>query len=282
MDRKNSDLLVNETIGIIGAGHLGRTFAETLIEHGFPKERLMLSYGGRLSTFESMKKAGLIGNIADNTEICHRSTVIFIAIKPQSLKELKNLPFTGDSLVVSCMAGISSVSLEETLDINVFRIMPSGPDTIKEKKGIVAVYPQNKLLKEVLSFMGLRIHELQNEEMMHIFTVGVCLPAVLLIANKRGRSIELEHAVEAIEKKYADFREIFIWAENVLPDFDSDKEQTMYVERMCTKGGITEAIVDSLNSGSTVPDALRKGIAKSKEISTFARLSLSNYSKNND
>jgi pyrroline-5-carboxylate reductase len=274
MDWKTSALLVNETIGIIGAGHLGRTLAETLIEQGFPKEKLMLSYGGRLSTFESIRKAGLIRNITDNKEICHRSTVIFIAIKPQSLKELKNLPFTGDSLVVSCMAGISLASLYEALGMNALRIMPSGPDTIKEKRGIVAVYPKNEILKEIMSFMGLRAHELQNEEMMHTFTVGVCLPAAILIANKRG--LNIGHAVEVIEKEYTDFREIYIWAENVLPDFDSDKEQTKYIESMCTKGGITETIVDSLNSGSTVLDALRKGIAKSKEISTFARLSLSN------
>jgi pyrroline-5-carboxylate reductase len=36
---------------------------------------------------------------------------------------------------------------------------------------------------------------------------------------------------------------------------------------MSTKGGITEEIVDSLNSGDSFLDALRKGIARSKEIS---------------
>jgi pyrroline-5-carboxylate reductase len=47
--RRNEGLF-DEKIGIIGAGVLGRTLAETLIEHGSPKERLMISYGGRLST----------------------------------------------------------------------------------------------------------------------------------------------------------------------------------------------------------------------------------------
>ena len=262
--------LVNETIGIIGAGYLGKTFAETFIERGFPKERLMISYGGKSSTLESITKAGLIENIADNKEICRKSTIIFIAVKPQALKELKNLPFTGNSLVVSCMAGISSASLEEALGIEVFRIMPSGPDTIKEKKGIVAVYPQNYILTEILSFIGLKVHELQDEEMMHIFTVGVCLPAALLIANKK--KLNTNYAIESIEKEYADFREIYIWAGNVLPAFDSDHEEEKYIEHMYTQGGITEAIVNSLNSGDTFLEALRKGIARSKEISTFARL----------
>jgi pyrroline-5-carboxylate reductase len=272
---RNNDHPVNETIGIIGAGHLGRTLAETFVEHGFPKERLMISYGGKLSTLESIKKAGLGGNVADNVEICQKSTVMFIALKPQSLKELKNLPFTSNSLIVSCMAGISLASLKATLGVDVFRIMTSGPNTIKEKKGIAAVYPQNDFLTDILSFIGLKAQKLQNEEIMHVFTVGVCLPAAILIANKRGLNVELESAVEVIEKEYAGFMDIFIWAENVLPDFDSNKEQTKYIDNMCTRGGITEEIVNSLNSGSTVMDALRKGIAKSEEISSFARLALS-------
>jgi pyrroline-5-carboxylate reductase len=41
---------------------------------------------------------------------------------------------------------------------------------------------------------------------------------------------------------------------------------------MCTKGGITEEIVNSLNSGNTVLDALRKGITKSEKISSLPDL----------
>jgi hypothetical protein len=36
---------------------------------------------------------------------------------------------------------------------------------------------------------------------------------------------------------------------------------------MCTKGGITEAIVQSLYSGSSLLEALEDGIKRSKEIS---------------
>lgn len=271
---------VNETIGIIGAGNLGKTLAQVLIDCGFPKEKLMISYGGKVSTFESIKGAGLIENIANNKEICQKSTVIFITVKPQALRGLENLPFTGNSLVVSCMAGVSRASLKETLNTDVFRIMPSGPDTIKGKKGIVAVYPQNSILKDILSFIGLQVYELQDEEKMHIFTVGVCLPAALLIANKKG--LDIDHAIKIIENEYADFRDIYTWAKNVLPSFNSENQEEKYIEHMSTKGGITEAIVGSLNSGGNSGDpfldALRKGIERSKEISVFVRFPLSDIS----
>jgi hypothetical protein len=70
----------------------------------------------------------------------------------------------------------------------------------KRKKRIAAVYPQNDFLTDILSFIGLKAHKLQNEEMMHVFPVGVYLPAAILIANKRGLNLELESAVEVIKK----------------------------------------------------------------------------------
>lgn len=259
------DFVANETIGIIGCGHLGRTLAREIIGHGFPKEKLIISYGGSASTLERIKRARLLENIRDNAEICRRSTIIFIAVRPQAIEELQKLSFPRNALVISCMAGVSSASLKRALGIDVFRIMPSGPDTIKEGKGIVAVYPHNNILIDTLSHMGLKVYELPEEEIMHIFTVGVCLPAALLVAAKKG--LDAGQAAKTIEKEYPDFAEIYRWARDVLPDFDSDEEKEKYIGRMSTKGGITEAIVDILSSGSTFLTALRSGVARSKEIS---------------
>lgn len=264
--------LANCTVGIIGCGHLGRTLAKELINHGLPKEKLMISYGGSASTLESIKQAGLLRNISDNEEICRRSNIIFIAVRPQAIEELKKISFSGNAnaLVISCMAGISSASLKNALGIEVLRIMPSGPDTIKEGKGIVAVYPHNDTLMNILSCLGLRAHELRDEEMMHAFTVGVCLPAALLAAKAGKTGTNGPDAVQAakiIGKEYPGFEEVYRWAVDILPDFDCDEERKEYVRRMSTKGGITEAIVESLYSGGSFLEALRKGIARSWEIS---------------
>ncbi len=263
------DFMSIGTIGIIGCGHLGRTIAEELINHSLPKERLMVSYGGRASILERIRKAGLLENIADNAEICKNSNIIFITVRPQSIEGLKGLSFSKEDLVVSCMAGVSSTVLERVLGVNITRIMPSGPDTIKEGKGIVAIHPRSDILMDILSHMGLKVFEMSDEEMMHAFTVGVCFPAALLAAEgKAPNGAENEAgSVEAIEKEYPGFREIYLWAKGVLPNFDSDEKRQEYVKKMSTKGGITEAIVDSLNSGSTFLEALRVGITKSREIS---------------
>lgn len=262
------DFLIDDTIGLIGCGHLGRTIAEELIGHGLPKEKLMISYGGSASTLESIKRAGLFENVSDNEKICKKSDIIFIATRPQAFEELKRLNFSRDALVVSCMAGIPLDSIKKALGIDVFRIMPSGPDTIKERKGIAAIYPHDDILMDILSHIGLKIYELPDEEMMHIFTVGVCLPAALLAAEKR--ELNTGYAAKIIDKEYRNFEEIYAWAKDVLPHFDCDGEREKYITRMSTKGGITEAIVDSLSSGSTFLDALRSGIARSRELSSKA------------
>lgn len=263
------DFLARSTIGIIGCGHLGRTLAEGLIDHGLPRERLMISYGGSASTLDRIRKAGLLENISDNAEICKNSNIIFITVRPQSIERLKGLSFSKEAIVVSCMAGVSSTMLERVLGVNITRIMPSGPDTIKEGKGIVAIHPRSDILMDILPRIGLRVFELPDEEMMHAFTVGVCLPAALLAAEGKALN-EAENeagSAEAIEKEYPGFREIYLWAKGVLPNFDSDEKRQEYIKKMSTKGGITEAIIDSLNSGNTFLEALRVGISRSREIS---------------
>jgi len=263
--RTKLNFLADKTIGIIGCGHLGRTLAAELVAHGLPKEKLLVSYGGSASTLERIRKAGLLENISDNAEICGKSNIIFIAVRPQAIERLKGLSFSKNALVVSCMAGISSTSLKNTLGIDVIRIMPSGPDTIKDRKGIVAVYPRSDILRDILPGIGLKVFELPEEEMMHAFTVGVCLPAALLAAGRM--ELGTAHAVKIMEKEYPGFEEIYTWAKGVLPNFDSDEEREEYIKKMSTKGGITEAIIDSLNSGSTFITAIRMGAARSREIS---------------
>lgn len=255
--------IADGTVGIIGCGHLGKTLAEAFIDHGLPREKLMVSYGGSPTTLKRIKEAGLIENVSGNVEIARKSDFIFVAVRPESIEGLRKLSFPKSAVVVSCMAGVSKSSLWKALGIDVFRIMTSGPDTIKERKGIVAVYPPVDPLIQILSGIGLKVHELSDEEAMHAFTAGVCLPAALLVAERR--SLDTDQAVMIIGREYPDFGEIYAWARGVLPPSGSDQEK--YIRKMCTRGGITETIISSLNSGDSFLDALRKGIARSREIS---------------
>jgi pyrroline-5-carboxylate reductase len=257
-------LSTTHQVGIIGCGHLGETLAEVLLARGFPQENLRVSYGGNPVTLENIKKAGLFEYIAGNEEICQKSDIILITIKPQDLKILQTMTFSRRATVVSCMAGISSGTLKSILGVNAVRIMTSGPDTIRQRKGIVALFPAQPGVRDILSFIGFKIFEITREDLLHPFTAGVCLPAALLVAQKRNLAVD--QAMLAMEKECPGFQDIYKWALDVLPRFTTDEAREAYIRKMTTKGGITEVIVESIHAGEDFLTALFKGISRSKEI----------------
>ena len=151
------------------------------------------------------------------------------------------------------------------LGVDAVRMMPSGPDTIAEGKGIAAIYPQSQSLSQILRELCQRVFELKEEEQIHIFTVGVCLPAALL-AWVDGEDA-IEEACRCLSQDYPDFPEICSWARDVLPHFEKEEDKRDYIRKMATRGGITEAVVKSLERGDDLLMALKQGIKRSREIS---------------
>jgi len=259
------DFLGGERIGIIGCGHLGSAIALQLVSCGFPLDQLRVSRGKSDGSFQKIIDVGLGPCLAGNEEICRDSSIIFICIRPQSLPELEPLAFPKDSLVVSCLAGVSFPAIRGLLGVDAVRMMPSGPDSIKEGKGIAAIYPYNQVLSRILQALGLRVFELSVEEQMHVFTVGICLPAALLASGDVEDAIE--EACRCLSQEYSDFPEIFAWARSVLPHLEREEDKRAYIEKMATRGGITEAVVKSLERGEDLLLALKQGIKRSREIS---------------
>lgn len=259
------DFLGGESIGIIGCGHLGRAIALQLVSGGFPLDRLRVSRGKSDGSLQNILDAGLGPCLAGNEEICRDCSIIFICIRPQSLPELEDLAFPKDALIVSCLAGVSLSAIRRLLGVEAVRMMPSGPDTIREGKAIAAIYPHNKILCRILRALGLRVFELSYEEQMHIFTVGICLPAALLASEDDANAIE--EACRCLSRVYPDFPEICSWAGDVLPEFEREEDKKDYIRKMATRGGVTEAIVKSLERGDDLLMALKQGIKRSRKIS---------------
>lgn len=260
----NSVSVNNIKIGVIGCGHLGQAFAKSLINHGFRKEDVLISYKGNTSTYKKITQLGLDTCISENKKIFNEADVIFITIKPQDFMSLKEIPLSKNTLIVSCIAGLSIEILKNIFKANIFRMMLSGPDTIVSGKGVAALYPYNELIDSILNKMKLCIFEISREEDMNIFTAGVCLPAALL---QEKDEVIIENAVNEIGIDCAMFLNLYDWAKKTVPSFNTEIEKTQYISKMITKGGVTEAIIDSLKSGEEFITALRKGIARGNNIS---------------
>jgi pyrroline-5-carboxylate reductase len=103
-----------------------------------------------------------------------------------------------------------------------------------------------------------------TESDLDIFTAGVCMPAALLMVES---PTERQKAMDRIGTEYPLLSALYSWAIKALPDFRSSTDKEAYVTRMITKGGVTDAIINSLINGASLDIALSKGIARTHEIS---------------
>ncbi|KPU44771.1 pyrroline-5-carboxylate reductase [Oxobacter pfennigii] len=260
----NLELLNNLKVGIIGCGHLGQAMAGSLVNQGLEKENLLISYKGNPLTYQKLEVQGLASCLTTNQRLFQESGIVLITVRPQDILELKETVVSSKVLIVSCMAGVPIELLNRILSMDVYRMMCSGPDTIVSGKGIAAIYPEHEHLKLLVRSINLTHIKVMSENDLDIFTAGVCMPAALL---KSENSAERKMAVERIGMEYPLISELYAWALKALPHFHSSLDKKKYIERMITKGGVTDAIINSLANGVPFDVALKKGIARTKEIS---------------
>ncbi len=254
-------------IGIMGAGHLGLTLAEAFLKNVTTKENLFISASRNSDRMDVIGKLGLTKNLKSNESLCAEGEIVFIAVRPQSFKEFEKAVVNPAALFVSCMAGVSLASFAGIFGKNVCRMMTSGPATIVAKQAVVAIYPYNLTVANIMTRAGFATYNISNEQELHYFTVGVCLPAAIVRARALG--ISTDEASNVFNEKYSLFTQLFKWAEAVVPPFESAKQMELYVTKMATSGGVTEAIVNKLNESNNFIMALQAGTEKSIELSSM-------------
>lgn len=269
----NRWLLNNLKVGVMGCGQLGQAIARSLVSQGLEKENLLISYKGNPLTQQKLEAQGLAPCLTTNQRLFQEAGLVLITLKPQDILELKETGVSGKALIVSCMAGVPIELLNRIVGTDVYRMMFSGPDTIVSRKGVAAMYPEHEHLKLLLRSINLTHIKTMTETDLNIFTAGVCMPAALL---KVENSTECAKAVERIGMEYPLLSELYAWAIKALPHFHNSADKETYIERMITKGGVTDAIINSLTSGAPLDAALRRGIVRTKEISIEIQQSIVN------
>lgn len=133
--------LQNYNVGIIGCGHLGLSLAKSLLANKLVTENnLSFSCRSSKASLARIHDENLSHRLLSNKEVAQRSDILILAVKPQDAFELSNLDCREGTFVLSFIAGISEHSLKRVLGTNnIARGIISGPDTIMEKKAVVAV-----------------------------------------------------------------------------------------------------------------------------------------------
>ncbi len=258
----NKEKLFENKIGVIGAGRIGRALILKLLEKGYPYDNIKLTYNGSIFTFSDISDNDLIDMISSNAEIVKESSVLILSVPPQSFKPIGFFNLPKDLLVISFMAGITTDAIkEQTGSDNVVRIIPTGPDTIKDSRAIAGVYGENEVANEIFDLLDFDYVMVDDEDKMNYIAIAGCLPAIYCRVNPESEdNIE---AVNKISEDFPEFRDIAKKCEGLVPE--ENKEE--FISRFTTPGGVTQAILNGLNSGKSLYDSLLMGIKRNKELS---------------
>ncbi|MEN6375383.1 MAG: NAD(P)-binding domain-containing protein [Smithella sp.] len=265
-----SQFLGDSSIGLFGAGYLGRAIAKGLLEAGLPRRNLAICHRGSEATDRELADAGLADLVAGSQKVVLQSRILLYLVRPQNYQAIRDYDLRGNSLFISFLAGVPLSNLPIHIpDSQRVRVMTSAPDTFRRHNGIAALYPaDNPLAREMLVSLGLRVVPLGQESDIHAFTaLGPCLPIVLTYWESAGCNIDDQELLETA-KKYglSDYAPILRWAHSIRPGQLSPEEIEHYLAQATTPGGITDAILSAMSAGMSLSAALQRGIERSKEL----------------
>ena len=217
-------------------------------------------------------RLGLGDCLADTESLAGKADITIIATRPQDALMLPVSSIKPGSRVISCMAGLPIDLLSMIFSGGVRRMMCSGPYTILAGRGIAAMFPSDDITKEIMKMIGLSVIDVWFEEELDSFTVGICIPAIL--SNFHVPRDAVKEAIDAMEARYPVYGSLGSWI------MDTMRHEAEYkgacLENVSTKGGITEAMITSLMSGSTFKEALAKGMERGREITSEIERSFRN------
>lgn len=262
------DELKGKTVGIIGFGHLGASLAVPLVNNGFPKERLLISCRGSEKTLAKAKRAGLDSCLTDTRSLMSSADVIFAACRPQDLLSLPRDAVKEDALVVSCMAGLPLSLISRFFGGKSARMMCSGPDSIADGMGIAVLWPLDLRAEAAIRLMGLDLCEVGFEEELDSFTVGICVPPILL--NMPRDAGEVSEALNNMRKRFPIYGRLEGWINRIIKA-NGATGHSERLKNVMTKDGISEAMFFRLKQGAGFGEALEMGMARGREITAEIR-----------
>lgn len=155
---------INKKVGFIGCGKMASAIIKGVLDSKFLEHQNIFASEVNEEIAQSKKEELNIEVFTDNKIIAKNSDIIFLATKPNYIKDvLKEIreELTNDKLVVSIAAGISTKTIEDEIgkEIAVIRVMPNAPALILEgmsgiARGKYVTNEQVGFIEEFLSKIG--------------------------------------------------------------------------------------------------------------------------------
>lgn len=244
-------------VGFIGCGKMATAIIKGVLGSKF-LEHTDISASEISKEIVQQKKEELnIEVFTDNKIIARNSDIIFLATKPNFIKDvLKEIKedLTADKLIVSIAAGISTATIENEIgkEIAVIRVMPNAPALILEgmsgiARGKYAKGAHLEFIQEFLSKIGKCI-VIEEDKIDVLTAISGSGPAFFYqIIN------EIALAGEKLGLDYE--KSIILAAQTTIGSaklmLQSDLTPAELVKSVATKGGCTEVGINFMESQNT-------------------------------
>lgn len=125
-------MLKNQTIAVIGAGHMAGAMIGGMIKSKLVPAKSIVAARRNPEALSALQKKWGVRATSDNKKAVAGADIVILAVKPQMAKKvMEELAghVTKDQLVISVMAGITTASISKALRVDgpVVRAMPNTP-----------------------------------------------------------------------------------------------------------------------------------------------------------
>lgn len=237
---------------MIGAGNMGFTFAEGLIASNTIKKGNLLIFDKNIALTEKLGQDERFTTYKNLNEAVDAAHIIFIAVKPHHsedlFKEIKPHLKT-DHIIVSLMAGVTLEFMQASTGLSkIVRAMPNLPAKVgkgvtafTETKGVSKI--EQITIRNLLDSTGIAIH-VANEDFINKSTaisgsgpayVFYFMQSMFEAAQKMGFSVNDSKVL--ISNTFEGAVQLFK---------DSDLSPIGWINKVASKGGTTEAAIDSM------------------------------------
>lgn len=244
-------------VGFIGCGKMASAIIHGVLNSGFLTQNNIMASEINEDLANAKKEELNINVITDNKTVAKYSDVIFLATKPNLIKdvleEIKS-ELKPQQLIVSIAAGVSTKTIEETLnnEFAVIRVMPNAPAIVLEgMSGIVqgkfADEKDIKFVEEFLSNIG-KCMVIEEDKIDILTAISGSGPAFFYKTIN-----EIARAGEKLGLDYE--KALLLSIQTALGSaklmLESDLTPEKLIENIATKGGCTQVGVDYMESANT-------------------------------
>lgn len=262
--------MADKRIGFIGAGNMATAIARGLVSSGKVPASACLASDIDPSRREAFTAATGIDAVDDNPRVVGSCPVVVLAVKPQvaaSVLAPLGEVVTGETLLVSIMAGVTAEAIERMLgiDARVVRTMPNMP--LQLGAGITAL-SRGRLATDGDLERAAELFRPSGE----VVTVEETLMDAVTATSGSGPAYFLDFAQAVIDGAMAcqlddaTARKLVGWtllgAARMVLETDDDLGEI--VRRVTSPGGTTEAAFKVLQGGS-VSESIRRAVVAARD-----------------